>query len=152
MSGNVFLDGDSCESCVCSPESKTVSWLGASKGGKASKTFLNGIVSTPIGLRSTAGKAEETVGAFEWTYADAETVIAPDYAGTRPHHVDPVFSVLGNASVENSAVTDLDSAKTEPAFTGLIAIAKQSSTFFSLSGFGCELALWLVALWTRSVC
>jgi hypothetical protein len=57
----------------------------------------------------------------------------------------PIISALARASVENSAITDLVSAKTVALFTSLIANAKQSYTIFSLGRFGRELAVLVFA-------
>src|ERR1700722_12400205 len=71
-------------------------------------------------------------------------------AGSRPHWPHPIISALASASVENSAITDLVSAKSMLAFLHLIANTEQSYTIFVLARFGCELAMWVFALWIRS--
>ena len=90
-------------------------------------------------------------GAVELLCAGTETIIAPSNAGTRPYPARPIFSALATASVENSAVAVLNSAKLLRPLASLIALGEQSSTLFSFGRFGCVLALSLVALWIRSV-
>jgi flagellar basal-body rod protein FlgF len=56
-------------------------------------------------------------------------------AGSRPQRPTPFISALAYASVENSAIADLVSAKRVEAATPLIANAEQSYTIFSTSPF-----------------